>query len=295
MMDWQNPDYSGIWEKRAATLERLRADPSILAGVKAHYSDNPVQFINDWLCTFDPRNVEIGKDALTPFILFDKQAECVEWLVSRWRGREDGLVEKSRDMGVSWICVAVSVGDIGVLAVCDGDTTNIMATAAPAMPATRRKHNMADAIYFGGVGSINQEPQQYIAFLDDGIFVVSPSQVAVLSPLVQVLTQTAIIQADTVSVTATTIDLTGRTTINGNTDVIGNLKVSGTTTTNGLSAGAGGGTATFSGTINHTGTYNLYGSFYHYNGTMVSLGRNVSGTHTHPYTSGDANTGAPNA
>jgi len=108
-MDWQNPDYVDVWKTRSANLERLRGNPSIIEGVKAHYADNPVQFINDWLCTFDPRNVEIGKDALTPFILFEKQAECVNWLVSRWRGREDGLIEKSRDMGVSWICVAVSV------------------------------------------------------------------------------------------------------------------------------------------------------------------------------------------
>lgn len=109
MMDWLNPDYAEIWKDRAARLQRLREKPELVAGVKEYYKDKPAQFITDWVCTFDPRNVEVGKDALTPFILFDKQAECVNWLIDRWRGREDGLVEKSRDMGVSWICVAVAL------------------------------------------------------------------------------------------------------------------------------------------------------------------------------------------
>lgn len=107
--DWKNPDYGPVWHGRIERLKRLRADRSLLPGVKAYYRDHPVDFINDWLCTFDPRNVERGLEAVVPFLLFPKQAEYVEWVVDRWRGREDGLVEKSRDMGVSWLCVAVAV------------------------------------------------------------------------------------------------------------------------------------------------------------------------------------------
>lgn len=108
-IDWKHPAYQPVWESRIARLQRLRADPGILPGLKAFYADHPVEFIQDWLCTFDPRNVERGIEAVTPFLLFPKQAEFVTWVVARWRAREDGLVEKSRDMGVSWLCVAIGV------------------------------------------------------------------------------------------------------------------------------------------------------------------------------------------
>ena len=79
------------------------------AALMAYYSTRPAQWIIDWGMTFDPRNPERGLPATAPFLLFPKQVEAVEWIVARWEKREDGLVEKSRDMGVSWICVAVAV------------------------------------------------------------------------------------------------------------------------------------------------------------------------------------------
>lgn len=106
--DWKHPDYRPVWEERTERLKRMRADPGLVPGLMAFYADHPVEFINDWLCTFDPRNVERGFEAVTPFLLFPRQADYVRWVVARWRGREDGVVEKSRDMGVSWLCVAIA-------------------------------------------------------------------------------------------------------------------------------------------------------------------------------------------
>lgn len=106
--DWRQPDYRPVWEARIERLQRMRADPGLLPGLKAFYAEHPVEFISDWMMTFDPRNVERGIEAVTPFLLFPKQAAYVEWVVARWRGREDGVVEKSRDMGVSWLCVAIA-------------------------------------------------------------------------------------------------------------------------------------------------------------------------------------------
>ncbi len=109
-IDWKAPNYDGVWAERLERLQRLATmPPAELTALKAYYSDNPVQWITDWGMTFDPRNPERGIPALAPFILFPKQEEAVDWLVARWKGREDGLVEKSRDMGVSWLCVAVAV------------------------------------------------------------------------------------------------------------------------------------------------------------------------------------------
>lgn len=107
--DWRSPDYAGIYADRTERLERLRQDASLLAGVKKHYADNPADFIHDWGMTFDPRNAEVGIPTTVPFLLFPKQREFIDFLHARWKAREDGLAEKSRDMGVSWLCVAFGV------------------------------------------------------------------------------------------------------------------------------------------------------------------------------------------
>lgn len=104
--DFTRPDYAPVYAERVERLRRLREAPELLAGVKAHYAENPVDFINDWGMTFDPRNAEIGLPTTVPFLLFPRQAEFINWLLDRWKGREDGLTEKSRDMGVSWLCIA---------------------------------------------------------------------------------------------------------------------------------------------------------------------------------------------
>lgn len=102
-------EYDAAYARRTDNLKQIREKKLSNAALKEHYKDNPVQFINDWGMTFDPRNAEIGIESNIPFILFPKQAEFVEWVVARWKNREDGLTEKSRDMGISWLCVAVAV------------------------------------------------------------------------------------------------------------------------------------------------------------------------------------------
>lgn len=107
--NWRAPDYAPIWAERCARLERLRAEPSLVGPLKEFYRANPVAFVMDWGCTFDPRNAERNLPTTVPFLLFPKQAEFIEWVYARWRAREDWLVEKCRDVGLSWLCVAIAV------------------------------------------------------------------------------------------------------------------------------------------------------------------------------------------
>lgn len=104
-MDWKAPDYAPVYGERGERLARLRSTPGMLEGLREYYKTHPAGFINDWGMTFDPRNAEIGLPTTVPFLLFPKQREFIDWLHDRWKGREDGLAEKSRDMGVSWLCV----------------------------------------------------------------------------------------------------------------------------------------------------------------------------------------------
>ena len=107
--DWRDPDYAAVYAERAERLKRLRADPALLAGVKAHYAEHPADFIHDWGMTFDPRNAEVKLPTTVPFLLFPKQREFIDFVHRKWLAREDWLAEKSRDMGVSWLCVAFGV------------------------------------------------------------------------------------------------------------------------------------------------------------------------------------------
>lgn len=106
--DWKNPDYIAVFEQRAATLAEIRRDPSVLPALKRFYRDNPAQFIIDWGCTVDPRNAEVERPTLVPFILFPRQVEWVEWVVNSWKNRIPGVNPKSRESGVSWVAVATA-------------------------------------------------------------------------------------------------------------------------------------------------------------------------------------------
>lgn len=111
--DFKNPDYSAVFAERARRLAWLREDDGQrLAQVRSYYTTGGgeaiADFIDDWGCTFDPRLVERGLPAVVPFLLFPKQREWVVWAYNQWRAQEPGLTEKSRDMGVTWLCGAFS-------------------------------------------------------------------------------------------------------------------------------------------------------------------------------------------
>jgi hypothetical protein len=106
--DFTKPDYTKVWEWRVALLTKLRANPGSFEVFKDYYKRNPAAFMSHWSSTFDPRNADIGLPTSFPFVLFDKQEEWCDWLLERWRSREPGLIEKSRDMGMSWLCVGMA-------------------------------------------------------------------------------------------------------------------------------------------------------------------------------------------
>jgi phage terminase large subunit len=106
--DFKNPDYMQVFDWRVERLQRLRANPHELPLLKKYYKDNIAQFIIDWGCTVDPRNVEVGLPPVIPFMLFPRQEEWVEWFIEGWKMREPGLTAKSREMGISWVTVATA-------------------------------------------------------------------------------------------------------------------------------------------------------------------------------------------
>lgn len=108
-MSW-NPDYTAVFAFRQKQLLLFRKNPEFITYAKAYYKHNPIEFICHWCDTYDPRNAaDDSKLSRMPLILFDKQKDLVRFIVDMIEHGENGLVEKSRDMGASWVCCALSV------------------------------------------------------------------------------------------------------------------------------------------------------------------------------------------
>lgn len=63
---------------------------------------DPLHWFQYWAWTYDPRVVEAGGSAHMPLDLFPRQRELVQWIDARVAGHEDGVLEKSRDIGFTW-------------------------------------------------------------------------------------------------------------------------------------------------------------------------------------------------
>ncbi len=109
MIDYMNPDYTSVFRDRQLRLIEIRSNPQIMPALKLHYKEHPWDFITDWGTTFDPRQIEKGLLPNIPFILWPKQEEYIKWAMARWKAGEYGVVEKSRDCGVTWLTVGLAI------------------------------------------------------------------------------------------------------------------------------------------------------------------------------------------
>jgi phage terminase large subunit len=103
------PDYGKEYARRAKLLGILRTDPKARVTTLAHYRNSPVDFILDWITTYDPRNASRGMPTTMPFCMFPRQIDYVQFLHECVQDEQGGLVEKCRDMGASYVTLAYAV------------------------------------------------------------------------------------------------------------------------------------------------------------------------------------------
>lgn len=104
------PNYTDVFAWRQRQVLLLRDKPKLVTGALEYYRHRPVEFITHWCDTYDPRLSFADKlPARLPFVLFERQARLVEFLLECLGQQQNGLIDKSRDMGATWIAVAVSV------------------------------------------------------------------------------------------------------------------------------------------------------------------------------------------
>lgn len=107
-LDWQNTDHY-----KETLLTRLKINDACMSHAEARTNtwnlcarpDNPAEgcifFIENFGFTFDPRP-QANPNHL-PFILFDYQKDAIRWIIEHIDSGKDGFIEKSRDMGISWV------------------------------------------------------------------------------------------------------------------------------------------------------------------------------------------------
>jgi phage terminase large subunit len=103
------PDYVAEFAARQHRIRRIRAEPVLRFGMAERYRQDPVAWINHWAFTYDPRIAGSDIPTTLPFVLFRRQVEFADFLLACVNEQQNGLVEKSRDMGATWLCCAVSV------------------------------------------------------------------------------------------------------------------------------------------------------------------------------------------
>lgn len=106
--DWP-PDYVNVLAWRQSQVMKIRESAEMYVGAVEFYRTRPVEFVNHWCVTFDPRNAGADIPTKMPFQLFRRQAELIEFVMACLRAEEGGLVEKCRDMGATWVLCALSV------------------------------------------------------------------------------------------------------------------------------------------------------------------------------------------
>lgn len=104
------PDYLLVRAWRQKQLALLEGNKKLVRGAKRFYASNLDKFILHWVDTYDPRNVARGLPPVMPLILFPRQVALVQFILSCIKAEQNGLIEKSRDMGATWVACALSVG-----------------------------------------------------------------------------------------------------------------------------------------------------------------------------------------
>ncbi len=90
--------------RETAERERIEAEAGGWEAEKAKCAADPLYWFDRYAWTYDPRLVGKPGGAFVPFKLWPRQREFILWLKARVDAAEEGLGEKSRDVGVTYLC-----------------------------------------------------------------------------------------------------------------------------------------------------------------------------------------------
>lgn len=122
--------------------------------------------------------------------------------------------------GANAVILDPEVGDIGVAVFASRSIASVIANRAPSNPSGNGRFRWSDALYVGGM--LNGTPTQYMRFSLAGIEILSPTQVKIEAPDIQISCATLEIVATTsASITTPTWTVNGDQVSNGNVTASG--------------------------------------------------------------------------
>jgi hypothetical protein len=108
-----NKLYAEEGKRRMLNLNDIGDDKRKIETVMEYCSvrEHLVDWMVDWIWTYDPRNPAIGLPAYIPWIPWQRQIEFIEWFYKIYFNlkTKTGYVEKSRDAGATWLFVFLFV------------------------------------------------------------------------------------------------------------------------------------------------------------------------------------------
>lgn len=88
--------------RRLKRLREINDEPRLIPVEREMCRRSVSHWMANWCWTFDPR-AAIGGLAFMPFDPYPRQMDWLAWMDERLAARDEGLVEKSRDVGFSWL------------------------------------------------------------------------------------------------------------------------------------------------------------------------------------------------
>lgn len=96
---WQSLDTISEMLRRADILKQATGDPELQEALKEMCRRDYGFFFNNFCWIYDPR---AGREHMAPWIFYPHEYLFYDWLEDRFQKKEDGVVEKSREMGATW-------------------------------------------------------------------------------------------------------------------------------------------------------------------------------------------------
>ena len=96
---WERLDTVEEIRRRAVILQKADKDMEFRAGLWEMCRRDIAFFCDNFCWIYEPRP---GMEHIQPWHPYPHELKQLDWMEERFKNREDGLIEKSREMGVSW-------------------------------------------------------------------------------------------------------------------------------------------------------------------------------------------------